>query len=139
MEKDQLALNIRAGSQPSLDPGQFDFSAQVRSGKSPAELEKALYEELEKLAKEGVPAEELEKARNQTLANLYRQLKTISGKANLLGTYQVFYGDWNMVNKAASELEKVTPSDIQRVAAKYFTEKNRTVATLIPETKGSAR
>lgn len=122
-----------------MDPGQFEFNAQVRSGKSPADLEKAIYEELAKVVKDGVPAEELEKARNQTLANLYRQLKTIAGKANLLGTYEVFYGDWNMVNKAASELEKVTPADIQRVAAKYFTEKNRTVATLIPETEGGSK
>lgn len=139
VEKDQLALNIRAGSDPSLDPGQFQFTAQVRSGKSPTDLEGAIYEELEKLAKEGVLPEELDKARNQTLANLYRQLKTIAGKANLLGTYEVFFGDWNMVNKAAPQLEKVTPGDVQRVAAKYFTEKNRTVATLIPETKESAR
>ena len=27
----------------------------------------------------------------------------------------------------------MTAADIQRVAKKYFTEKNRTVATLIPE------
>ena len=139
VEQDQLALNIRAGSQPSLDPGQFQFTAQVRSGKSPADLEKAIYEELAKLAKDGVPAEELEKARNQTLANLYRRLKTIAGKANLLGTYEVFFGDWNMVNQAAPMLEKVTPADVQRVAAKYFSEKNRTVATLIPEVKGGAQ
>ena len=32
-----------------------------------------------------------------------------------------------------AELDKVTTADIQRVAKKYFTEKNRTVATLIPE------
>jgi predicted Zn-dependent peptidase len=31
--------------------------------------------------------------------------------------------------------EAVTPADIQRVARQYLTEKNRTVATLIPEAR----
>lgn len=133
VEKDQLVLNIGGGSQQALDPTTFMFNMQVRGGKSSLDAEKALYEELDRLAREGVSAEELDKARNQQLAGFYRSLKTIAGKANLLGNYELFHGDWNLINSAAAELDKVKPADIQRVAAKYFTEKNRTVATLIPE------
>ncbi len=133
VEKDQLVLNVQGGTQPSLDPGTFDFTMQVRSGKSPADAEKALYEELDRLAKEGITKDELDKARNQMLAGFYRGLKTIAGKANLLGTYEVFFGDWSKVNTVTQDLDKVQPADIQRLAAKYFQEKNRTVATLIPE------
>jgi zinc protease len=133
VEKDQVALGINGGAGASLDPGQFMFRMQVRSGKAPADAENALYDELDKLAREGVTAAELEKARNQILADFYRGLKTIAGKANLLGTYEVFYGDWSRVNTVAKELEKVKADDIQRVAAKLFAARNRTVATLIPE------
>lgn len=133
VEKEQLVLNVRGGVQPSLDAGQFMFSFQVRSGKSAQEAERALYEELERLGREPAPPEELAKARNQMLAGFYRELKTIAGKANLLGAYEVFYGGWNQINTVAEKLDKVTPADVQRAAARIFTPRNRTVATLIPD------
>jgi len=133
VEKEQLVLNVGGGIQPSLDPGLFLFTFQVRSGRKPEEVEKSLYEELDRLAREPVPAEELQKVRNQILAEFYRQLKTISGKANLIGSYEVFYGGWNEINTAPQKIEKVTAADVQRVAAKIFSPRNRTVATLLPE------
>ena len=80
-----------------------------------------------------MPAPELRKAKNQLLANQYRQLKTIAGRANLLGTYEVFFGDYNKLYSADKDVEAVAAEDVQRVARQYFGEKNRTVATLIPE------
>jgi zinc protease len=134
IDRDQVALNIQGGVGLNFDPGLFEFVAEVRSGKQPAALEKALYEELAVLAKTPVSAAELEKARNQRLAAFYRSLKTIAGKANLIGNYEVFRGGWQNLNQVTAQLEKITPADVQRVAAKYFTENNRTVGTLIPET-----
>ena len=105
-----------------------------RSGVSPATAERALLEEIEAVAAKGVTAEEIEKARNTLLAEHYRSLKTIGGKANLIGNYEVFHGDWSKLNNITAEYEKVTTEDVQRVAAKYLKGTNRTVATLIPET-----
>ncbi len=139
VEKDQLVLSARGGVRPSLDPGQFTFSFQVRSGKRPADAESALFEELERLSRDPVPAEELQKAKNQILADFYRQLKTIAGKANQLGSYEVFFGSWNQINEAPQRIEKVTAEDLRRVAAKIFSPRNRTVATLIPERRAEAR
>jgi len=75
----------------------------------------------------------LSKAKNQILAGLYRRLKTIEGRANLLGSYEVFQGDYAKAFDEDKRVEAVTAADIQRVAQKYFTAKNRTVATLVPE------
>lgn len=133
VEKEQLVLNAGGGVRPSLDPGQFLFTFQVRSGRKPGDVEKSLYEELERLSKEPVPAEELQKAKNQILADFYRQLKTISGKANLLGDYEVFFGSWNEILNAPARIEKVSAEDVMRVAARIFAPRNRTVGTLIPE------
>jgi zinc protease len=60
-------------------------------------------------------------------------MKTISGRSNALGTYEVFFGDYRKLFSAADDFAKVTKADVQRVAREYLTEKNRTVATLIPE------
>ena len=64
------------------------------------------------------PGTELRKAKNQLLAQHYRQLKTIAGRANLLGTYEVFRGDYNkLFTSDRTEIEAVTAADVQRVAA----------------------
>ena len=129
----QLALSAGGGAGDALDPTVFRFSITPRSGVDPAATEKALFEELARLQSEPVPDAELRKAKNQMLADLYRRRKTIENRANLLGEYEVFHGDYAKLFTADQEIEAVTAEAIQRVAQKYFTSKNRTVATLIPE------
>jgi len=133
VDSEQLALSVNAAVGNALDPTVFTFGIQPRSGVDPAATERVLYEELAKLQADAVPDAELRKAKNQILANLYRQQKTIEGRANLLGSYEVFYGDYKKLSTADKDIEAVTAADIQRVARQYFTAKNRTVATLIPE------
>ena len=133
VDSEQTSLSVNAGAGNALDPTVFTFFIQPRSGVDPAATEKALFEELTRLQTDLVPAEELRKAKNQILAGLYRQQKTIEGRANLLGSYEVFYGDYTKLFTADKDIEAVTAADIQRVARQYFTPKNRTVATLVPE------
>ena len=133
IDQDQIALNVRAFNEQTLDPGLYIFSMTPRAKIDPAQTEKVLYEEISKLQNTAVPDDELRKAKNQLLTQHYRQLKTIAGRANLLGTYEVFNGDYNKLYTFDQDIEKVTAADVQRVAKKYFSEKNRTVATLIPE------
>jgi zinc protease len=132
VDSEQLALNVGGRAQESLDPGLFVFNMTPRSGIEPARTEKALFEEIEKLRSSPVTADELRKAKNQLLAQHYRQLKTIAGRANLLGSYEVFHGDYNKLFTSDKDIEAVTAADVQRVAQKYFSPTNRTVATLIP-------
>ena len=133
VDTEQIALSVGAGVGDALDPTVFTFNIQPRSGVDPATTEKALFEELSKLQADAVPDTELRKAKNQMLADLYRQLKTIAGRANLLGSYEVFQGDYAKLFSADKEIEAVTAADVQRVARQYFVAKNRTAATLVPE------
>jgi zinc protease len=133
VDGDQLALNVFGNMPEALDPTVFTFFIQPRSGVDPGSTEKALFDELSRLQTQEVPAAELRKAKNQILAGFYRQLKTIEGRANLLGTYEVFEGDYAKLFQADKTIEAVTAADVQRVARLYFTPKNRTVATLVPE------
>ena len=64
-----------------------------------------------------------------------RVARSGSLRANLLGSSELFLGDYKKAFTIDKDYEAVTAADIQRVAKKYFTEKNRTVATLIPEGK----
>lgn len=133
VDKEQLALFIRGDVDFSLDPGLFTLVSQPKAAVAPEAVEKAVYEELDKVKQGGVSSEEIEKAKNILLAAFYREMKTINGKANTLGTYEVFFGDYRKLFTAASDFDKVTAEDVKTVARRYFGEKNRTVATLIPE------
>jgi zinc protease len=133
VDQDQIALNAGARNQRTLDPGLFIFSITPRSGVDPARTEQVLFEEIEKLRATPLSAEELRKAKNQLLSAHYRSLKTIAGRANLLGTYEVFHGDYNKLFTIERDVEAVTAEDVQRVANKYFVATNRTVAILVPD------
>jgi len=131
----ELALQAECGGEESIDPGQFICIVAPRTGVEPETSERALLEEIEKLRADATPAKELQKAKNQLLADYYRELKTIANKANFIGNYEVFHGGWEKVNGYEASIQAVSAEDVQRVAKKYLTERNRTVGTLIPETE----
>ncbi len=135
VDSEQLALSVRGSMQVALDPTLFIISAQPKTGVEPAAVENAIYAEFEKVKNGGVSEIELEKAKNILLAQFYRQMKTDNGRANAIGTYEVFFGDYRKLYEAAAEYERVSAGDVRRIARVYFAEKNRTVATLIPEAK----
>jgi zinc protease len=137
VDKDQLAIAVESSMDFAFDPTLFTLVAQPKAGVQPEAVEKAIYEELDKAKAQPVTDQELEKAKNILLANFYRQMKTINGRANTLGSYEVFFGDYKKLFTAADDYSRVTKEDVRRVAQKYFSDKNRTVATLVPEAEKS--
>ncbi len=133
VDRDQLAINVRSSTDLTFDPGLFMFTMQPRSGVDPSKTEQAFMEEIERIRTSGITPEELQKAKNQLLVSFYREMNTIAGRANLLGQYELFFGDYNKLLSAGSEIEKVTAEDVQNVAKRYLDPKNKTIATLIPE------
>jgi predicted Zn-dependent peptidase len=129
---------VSGGGDWSFDPSLFTISAQPKAGVDPASVEKAIYEELDRVKADAVTDEELEKAKNILLSGFYRNIKTISGRSNAIGTYEVFFGDYKKLFTAADDFAKVTKADVQRVAKQYFTGNNRTVATLVPDAAPAA-
>jgi zinc protease len=133
VDKDQLALSVNGGMGLAFDPTLFTITVRPKAGVATETVEKTLCEELDRIKTGGVSDRELQKAKNALLANFYRQMKTINGKTQALGNYEVFFGDYRKMFTAADQYSKVTIEDVKRVAHRYFTEKNRTVATLAPE------
>ena len=139
VDRDQLAISVEGGMKFALDPTLFTIAIQPKENVASERVEAALYEELERLKTEAVTEKELQKARNVLLATFYRQLKTVNGKAHALGNYEIFLGDYRKLFDVVPEYEKVTSDDVMRVAKRYFTEKNRTVAVLLPEKESGAK
>ncbi len=112
-------------------PNLFVLNATPLAPHTTAEVEAAIYAEIERLKTEPVSAKELEKVLNNIDADLVRALRSNGGLASRLALYQTVAGDWRYALKSRDKIAAVTPVDIQRVAAAYFTKSNRTVATLV--------
>jgi predicted Zn-dependent peptidase len=107
--------------------GMFNAGGEAKEGHTPEQVEQGIYDNLEKLKKEEVPPEELQKVKNNFAAAEYRKLSS---------NYQVLMhlirndgeGDWREINEAGSKVQAVTAADVKRVANQYFTKENRAVA-----------
>ncbi len=130
VDSQQLATSVFANFNTSFDPTLFTINAVANRNVNAETIEEAIYKELEKIQKEGITDNELQKVKNQMLIDLYNQLETINGKSNNLGTYEVYFGDYRKMFDAPKEYNKVSVDDIKRVANNYFKKSNRTVGVL---------
>jgi predicted Zn-dependent peptidase len=129
--RDQQIAAAAAGESPfpaDKYPSLFIFYAYPVPGHSPQEMRDAIHKEIEKLKTTDVSDEELAMYKTRTRADLLRGLANNQGLANTLAEYQTRYGDWRELFLQLDKVEKVTKTDIRRVANKVFVESNRTEA-----------
>jgi zinc protease len=128
----QLARSVDADySLLSKDPSLFSFTADPLPGKELQDVERALEVEIERLQKEPVTAQELQKAKNQLEAAFLFGQDSLFFQALLLAQYEITPG-WRAVDDYIPSIRAVSGEDIRRVAGRYFIPDNRTVAVLIP-------
>ncbi|MDI6828339.1 MAG: pitrilysin family protein [Armatimonadota bacterium] len=128
----QLATSAWASSSISKDPNLFILGATARDGVKISSVEASLLAEVERLKNEPVSDEELQKALNQLEASFIYTNDSVTNQARQLGYFETIFS-WRFVERYLENVRKVTKADIKRIAQKYFTEKNRTVVTFIPE------
>jgi zinc protease len=129
----QLAVNAGAFNPDKRGPGLFQVSAQVAPGKSPADVEAALLDEIEKVKNGPIQDWEIEKAHNTAIRNQAGAVTSTLQRAIQLGEYALFYDNPNLINTRADNYMKVTAADVQRVAKKYLTKENRSVVITLPK------
>jgi predicted Zn-dependent peptidase len=138
--KDRLAQGVGAfGGPGSRLDNMFNVAAIPLAHAKLDVIEKAIWEELDKLKTEKVPERELEKVRNRLTADQARNLDSNDGLASSLTFFEAVAGDWRYVADHPQQIAAVTAEDIQRVAQKYFTRTNGVVVDLQkPETPPAA-
>jgi predicted Zn-dependent peptidase len=125
--KQAIANNAAANDRSQKYEGFFEISAVAKPGHTPEEVEKGLYAEIERLQKEPIDANELQKVKNQNAAGDFRKLQS-----NFFLMLQLLvrdsYRDWSTINTDPALVQAVTAEDVKRVANQYFAPENRTVA-----------
>jgi predicted Zn-dependent peptidase len=133
----EVANQVSASVDLRKYEGIFQVECVVKDGKNPAEVEAAIDEEIERIQKEGVPAEELQKVKNQGKALAYRRLSSPFSIMVQLLQYDGL-GDWKYINSYADEVDGTTAADIQRVAREHLVKQNRTVGVFVRKAGAAA-
>jgi predicted Zn-dependent peptidase len=134
----QVAVSVFGGAQQRRGPSLWSVTVMARPGTNPDEIEKLIYEEIERTKKEPVADWELEKVRMQLRRQRAQALRSTLFRSILLGQYAVYYNDPSLINTIEEKINKITKSDLQRVAQAYLKETNRTVVITVPKAAAAA-
>jgi zinc protease len=129
----QLALDAGGDySYFSFDPNLFWFWATPMPGQAPDVLEKALLDEMERLKREPVTAEELQRAKNQIEASFVFAEDSVHRRASLLARFDLVGGAAEKA-RFLERIRSVTDADLMRVAQSWFPASLKNVGVLIPK------
>jgi zinc protease len=131
----QIASDVAAYADLREDGGNFVVTSTMASGKSAAEGEKALRDEIRKLIEKPVTDAELSKAKNIFITAALRERETDNGKAGSIAEAAVIEHDASYANRRLDLVQAVTAADVQRVAKRVFGGKD----VVISYTAGGAK
>lgn len=148
VEQDQSVTKADASYHDHIDPTLFYFQHEIKPGFNLADVERATYEEIDRLKRADIASSEIEKVKRQVEASLVLSSEEPLQQAMLLGQYETIASDervpedsrgYHYLNSLMDRIAAVTTEDVARVAEKYFTEDNRTVGYLINDTEEHGR
>ncbi|HSA53036.1 MAG TPA: pitrilysin family protein [Yinghuangia sp.] len=87
----------------------------------------------DEVARDGITARELDRARAVLTADWLRELANVNGRADAIGQYATHFGDAEAIRTRVELLDAVTEDDVRRVAADTFRSDNRIRLTYLPE------
>ena len=114
-------------------PQTFSLTGVPAAGKSAAQVEAALREQVARIAKEGVNEAELNRVKTQWVASEVYKRDSVMGQAQELGHLWVQGFPLDADEQLIMRLRGVTAAQVQGVAQRYFGDDQLTVATLLPQ------
>ncbi|MGB5810476.1 MAG: pitrilysin family protein [Polyangiales bacterium] len=132
VKRKEICQDVAVGTDDRRGPDLFSVWAVMSSGHAPKEAQDLVFAEFSKIAKRGVTARELEKAKNRVSAAFVFGLQSNMARAQNLAEFELYWGDANLLMLELDHYLSVTREDIQRVAKKYFGAENRTVLDVLP-------
>jgi predicted Zn-dependent peptidase len=107
--------------------------ATVRPGVPVEKVEAALIEEIERLGREPISADELARAHALIETEELGGLSRVEERADRLSMYATLFDDPDLINQMLPRYLAVTSDDIRSISAEVFREDNRVILTYLPE------
>ena len=111
----------------------FELEATPAEGKSVADLEAALKNEIKKLQENLISNEELQRIKAQVLASDVYQRDSNFYQAMQLGTLETAGLGWQKADEYVPKINQVTAEQVREVARKYLVEDHLSIAYLEPQ------
>ena len=135
--RDQDLLASVGTSYNLLDRGDglFLIQATPREGVSLEQAQKAITTEIEKLKTNPIAADEISRAKTNTVTGLVYAQDSMEGQARMIGSLQSIGLDYTLFSELPTKLDNVTTTDIQDASKKYLVQDNLTVMHIVPPTE----
>jgi zinc protease len=140
----RLVYEMRAATdvsaaQNSREAGGFvQIAATAAPGRTLAEIERVIVEEIRKLATEGPTDDEIERGRVQAEAQFMYRLQTVGGfggKSDQLNAYNVFLKDPGFFDRDLARYHDVTAESLRDAVRRYLASSDRIALSIVPKGK----
>lgn len=135
VDEKQMAFQVAAMGAAQEDYGMYLTFAMPLNDTPLDVLTKEIDEEIEKIQNELISEKEFEKLQNVFENRFVNANATIEGIAGSLATYQMFYGDTNLINTEIEIYRSITREEIREVARKYLNPNQRMRMEYLPKTE----
>jgi zinc protease len=112
--------------------GLFLLDGTPAGSHSVAELQQALFKQIQLLKDEPVTDEELSRVKSRVVASAVYELDSAFYQAMKIGQLEAIGLDWRLADEYVERINAVTAEQVQAVAKKYLVEEALTVAVLDP-------
>ena len=134
-----LAVAAQAGFTPQREGSLLWALAVVPPGADSAAVERTLLDAAKAVSQRPPEAFEMERARRQLESTVWFGLQTARQRGQALGEAELLAGDAAAATRRLDALEKVTPADLKRVAARIMTDAGRATVWMLPASTGAPR
>jgi zinc protease len=128
--KEQKVESLSGSNDLHVDPNLFSVLARLKKADDLKYVEKAIDEEIARIAKEGVDDKTLKDVLSNIRYSFAGGLSTADRVATTAAQFIALSGNLESINGYYAQYPQVTSADVKRVAATYFKPQNRTVVTL---------
>ena len=132
----QIAQDVSAFQQSGMLGSSFLIVATARPGKTLAEIQTVIDEEIDRLRREPPDAREVERAVNQIEASFYRRMERVGGfggKADQLNAYYTAGGSPDYFAEDLARYTSLSPTDVQAAVVRWLPADRRVELLVEPE------
>jgi len=135
VDEKKMALEVAAFNVSQQDYGMYLTFAIPLNNTSLADLTKEIDEEIVKIQNELISEREFEKLQNVFENRFVNANASIAGIAGSLATYQMLYGDINLINNEIDIYRSITREEIRDAARKYLNPNQRLRLEYLPQSQ----
>ena len=131
-EKKRIAFSVDAGNSTFRDDGIFYISANYEPTKCKI-VEDTIFNEIEKIQKNGVTDDQLKLAKNIIERSTYYSRESITNIATEIGYTMALTNDIKFYDTYLDNIKNVSKEDVKKVAEKYLGINRSAVSIVLPK------